>query len=471
MVFEGVNHMLRKYRTIFLRIFKIVNVLLITATFAYKWLLYYAERTLIPFDFIGHVIMISTFMILYTVFITIYEGFFIEYHRVIHLIYSEVLSVLVTNGIMYLAICMLSYRLVNFFPGLVMFFFQLAVISVWCYLARQFFFYVTERKKTAVIWDTRTDVLRLIEDYGYDKLYEVVYGADIRQIDYQALEDIDTVFLIGIHSRDRNVIIKYCIEHSIATFIIPRVGDVMMQSAQEVHIFHLPMLRLTRYGPAKEFLFVKRTFDIIASLTAIILLSPVMIITAIAVRRDGGPAFYRQTRLTQDGREFTLYKFRSMRVDAEKDGVARLSSGEQDDRITKVGRVIRAIRLDELPQLFNILKGDMSIVGPRPERPEIAEQYYKVLPEFKLRLQAKAGLTGYAQVFGKYNTTPYDKLLMDLMYIAKPSIWQDLAIMFGTVKILFMKESTEGIQEGAVHSMNFSDDFTEEETINQEERE
>ena len=147
-------------------------------------------------------------------------------------------------------------------------------------------------------------------------------------------------------------------------------------------------------------------------------------------------------RLTKDGKQFEILKFRSMRVDAEKDGVARLSTGDKDDRITKVGHIIRACRLDELPQLLNILKGDLSVVGPRPERPEIA-----------LRLQAKAGLTGYAQVYGKYNTTPYDKLQMDLMYIAHPSLIEDLKIMLATVKILFMPESTEGVAEGATTAM------------------
>ena len=174
-----------------------------------------------------------------------------------------------------------------------------------------------------------------------------------------------------------------------------------------------------------------------------------MIITAIAIKlEDGGPVFYKQIRLTKDGKEFKIIKFRSMRTDAEKDGVARLSSGDTDDRITKVGRFIRKVRIDEMPQLFNIIKGELAIVGPRAERPEIADQYHEELPEFALRLQAKAGLTGYAQVYGKYNTTPYDKLLMDLMYIANASIFEDIKIIFATVKILFMKESTEGIAEG-----------------------
>ena len=209
------------------------------------------------------------------------------------------------------------------------------------------------------------------------------------------------------------------------------------------------MLNVGRYHPSPLYLFLKRGFDILASGLATIVLSPVFIATAIAIKaNDGGPVFYKQRRLTKDGALFDVLKFRSMRVDAEKDGVARLSTGDKDDRITPVGRFIRKVRIDELPQLLNILKGDMTICGPRPERPEIAAQYEKELPEFRLRLQAKAGLTGYAQVYGKYNTTPYDKLVMDLMYISHPSFWQDLQIMFATVKILFMKESTEGVEQG-----------------------
>lgn len=150
-----------------------------------------------------------------------------------------------------------------------------------------------------------------------------------------------------------------------------------------------------------------------------------------------------------------------MRVDAEKDGVARLSTGEADPRITPIGRSIRKVRIDELPQFINILKGDMSFVGPRPERPEIAKQYEKELPEFRLRLQAKCGLTGYAQVFGKYNTTPYDKLQLDLMYIAHPSLAQDMQIIFATIKILFMKESTEGIEEGQTTASDTKDNKPE----------
>ena len=191
---------------------------------------------------------------------------------------------------------------------------------------------------------------------------------------------------------------------------------------------------------------LKRLFDIIAAGLGIIVFSPLMLITALAIRLyDRGPALYKQVRLTKDSKEFKILKFRSMRVDAEKDGVARLSTGDKDDRITPIGKIVRKCRLDELPQLFNILKGDMSIVGPRPERPEIAEQYYRVLPDFKLRLQVKAGLTGYAQVYGKYNTEPYEKLEFDLMYINDMSIATDLRLIFATFSILGKSDSTEGV--------------------------
>ena len=198
------------------------------------------------------------------------------------------------------------------------------------------------------------------------------------------------------------------------------------------------------YGPYEKYL--KRTMDCIMASCALLLLSPVMLITAIFVRlKLGAPVLFFQERPGKNEKIFKLYKFRSMIVDAEKNG-ARLAS-QNDSRITPIGKVIRATRIDELPQLINILKGDMTIVGPRPERPEIEEQYLEELPEFTMRLKVKAGLTGYAQVFGKYNTTPEDKLKLDLLYINQRSLLLDFKLIFYTIKILFLPESTEGIDE------------------------
>jgi len=206
----------------------------------------------------------------------------------------------------------------------------------------------------------------------------------------------------------------------------------------------LPILFINNESASIEFLIVKRLFDVIVSIIGLIVLSPIMLITALLIKLyDKGTVFYKQKRLTKNGKEFDIIKFRSMKMDAEKTGQAILAASN-DSRITPIGKVIRTCRIDELPQLINIIKGDMSIIGPRPERPEIAGQYLEDLPEFSLRLRMRAGLTGYAQVYGKYNTTPYDKLLMDLIYISKASIAEDIKIMLATVKILFVPESTEG---------------------------
>jgi lipopolysaccharide/colanic/teichoic acid biosynthesis glycosyltransferase len=192
--------------------------------------------------------------------------------------------------------------------------------------------------------------------------------------------------------------------------------------------------------------------DIVISLVGIVVGAPFMILIALGIKLyDGGPVLYKQERLTKDGKPFMIYKFRSMLMDSEDRGARLAAKG--DDRVTPVGRVIRAIHFDELPQIFNILKGEMSVVGPRPERQVIADQYTEEIPEFVLRLKVKAGLTGYAQVYGKYNISPYDKLLMDLYYLGHPGIIEDLRIMFATVKILFISESTEGVREGQTTAM------------------
>jgi exopolysaccharide biosynthesis polyprenyl glycosylphosphotransferase len=194
-------------------------------------------------------------------------------------------------------------------------------------------------------------------------------------------------------------------------------------------------------------LFFKRLFDIVVSFLMLAILSPFFLILAIAIKIDSrGPVFYRQKRMTQNGREFDILKFRSMIPNAEKHSGAVLAS-ENDPRITKVGRFIRSTRLDELPQLLNILKGDMSIVGPRPERQEIADRYRRELPEFDYRLKVPGGLTGYAQIYGKYNTTPADKLRLDLIYIENYSLLLDIRLMLLTLRILFTRESTQGVKE------------------------
>lgn len=432
---------------------KVVNPILLTLPFLGVWFLYYAARTASPYYYWGNWVVVALFFVLYILFCRIYDGFLISINRISEIVYSQALSSVISDFLLYVVICLLSKRLVNPLPLFGALVVQVLLSGLWAYCAHRWYFSKFPAKRTAVIYDVREGLERLVEEYGLEKKFKIQIAMNVQQAlaNKELLNQMETVFLSGIHSHDRNILLKYCVEKDINVYVIPRIGDVLMSGAQSMHMFHLPMLQVGRYHPSPVYLFLKRGFDILASGIATVILSPVFLATAIAIKRyDGGPVFYKQQRLTKDGKIFEVLKFRSMRVDAEKDGVARLSTGDKDDRITPVGRFIRKVRIDELPQLLNILKGDMTICGPRPERPEIAAQYEENLPEFRLRLQAKAGLTGYAQVYGKYNTTPYDKLVMDLMYIAHPSFLQDLQIMFATVKILFMKESTEGFAEQAV---------------------
>ena len=236
-------------------------------------------------------------------------------------------------------------------------------------------------------------------------------------------------------------------------YVVPMMYEmnfakVKLAYLDDVMVFHLCPTKMSTTS-----MILKRLMDIAISFVGLAIASIPMCIIALLIKiTSPGPVFYKQLRLTKDKKEFYIYKFRSMVQDAEKKTGPALAT-KDDPRITTVGRWLRKLRLDELPQLINILRGDMTIVGPRPERPEIAAEYEKEIPEFALRLQAKAGLTGYAQIYGKYNTTPYDKLLMDLQYISKPSIAEDLKIMFATVKILFLPESTEGIEAGQTNAM------------------
>ena len=443
----GMGHLKRDIAVL---IVKLGNVALITLPFLVVWFHFYADRTASPYYYWGNWVVVALFFVLYILFCRIYDGFLISINRISEIVYSQALSSVISDFLLYAVICLLSKRLVNPLPLFGALVVQVLLSGLWAYCAHRWYFSKFPAKRTAVIYDVREGLERLVEEYGLEKKFKIQIAMNVQQAlaNKELLNRMETVFLSGIHSHDRNILLKYCVEKDINVYVIPRIGDVLMSGAQSMHMFHLPMLQVGRYHPSPVYLFLKRGFDILASGIATVIMSPVFAATAIAIKRyDGGPVFYKQQRLTKDGKIFEVLKFRSMRVDAEKDGVARLSTGDKDDRITPVGRFIRKVRIDELPQLLNILKGDMTICGPRPERPEIAAQYEEELPEFCLRLQAKAGLTGYAQVYGKYNTTPYDKLVMDLMYIAHPSFLQDLQIMFATVKILFMKESTEGVAD------------------------
>lgn len=435
-----------------LRLVKLFNAFAMAFPFAMCWKLIYVAKTDLELHTLSGVLIVSIFLFIYVTYGRIYDAFLVSMNRISEMIYSQMLAVLISDGMMYVIIGLLMRSMPAMWTFLLVWLVQGIISTIWCVLAHRYYYLTHKPRKTVVVYDLQRGIDDLIDAYGLKKKFDVqnsVNAEDCIKNGLAVLEGAETVFICGVRSHDRNIILKYCVEKGIDVYVLPRIGDVLMSGAKQMHMFHLPMLKVRRYHPTPEYLLVKRVFDIVSSGIVLIIASPIMLIIAIAIKvSDGGPILYKQCRLTKDGKTFEVLKFRSMRVDAERDGVARLSTGDKDDRITPVGHFIRKVRIDELPQLINILKGDMSVVGPRPERPEIAEQYMEELPEFALRLQAKAGLTGYAQVYGKYNTTPYDKLQMDLMYISKPSFMEDLKIIFATIKILFIPESTEGVAEG-----------------------
>ncbi len=434
-----------------LRLLKSSNLLFVSAPFIASWYLYYASRISSPFFFWGDLVVCILFMLLYFYFARTYDAFFISHNTIGEIVISQSLSAFLADTAMYFVIILLSKRLVNPLPLIAAFAIQFALSALWSWIANLVYYSLYPAKKTLIVNDVRRDMDGIIRKYHMERKFDIAKSVSVEEClnDLSVIDDVEVVFLSGVHTHERNVILKYCMYNDKLVYMIPRVGDVIMSSAQQVHLFHLPMMRTGRYRPNPEYVILKRLFDIVSSALGLIVLSPLFLVIAVIIKAsDKGPVFYKQERLTKDGKRFMIHKFRSMRVDAEKDGIPRLSSGVYDDRITPVGRFIRRYRIDELPQLFDILTGNLSVVGPRPERPEIAEEYMKEMPEFQLRLQAKAGLTGYAQIYGKYNTTPYDKLQLDLMYIAHPSFAEDIRICFATIRILFKPSSTEGVAAG-----------------------
>ncbi len=443
-------------------VLKLVHFLISIAIFFVFWTLFrYGRLTLTGYGYRYNYYVTVGYAVLLLLFNRTYNSYLLGYTRIRMLVFYQFLSQLFAVSIVWVGAMIAWKKFASPLFLIIMLAVQLIVDVAWSYASTSIFFANITRKRTVLVYRNELDKKRFgsIKGKATERIYkiekEIKYDGEFVELRNQ-LKGYEAIFVAGVNSRCRNGILKYCKEEGIPGFFLPHVGDVIMQDATHIQTFDTPVLYVNRRTLNVEYVIVKRLFDIVASLLGIIILSPFMIITALAIKLyDRGPALYRQTRLTKDGREFDILKFRSMRVDAEKDGVARLSTGDNDDRITPIGKFARKCRLDELPQLFNILVGDMSVVGPRPERPEIANQYYKTMPDFQLRLQVKAGLTGYAQVYGRYNTDPYQKLEFDLLYIKNMNVLTDLRLMFATVGILFMKDSTEGVEEGQTTAMEF----------------
>lgn len=399
----------------------------------------------------------AAYTVMFFLFVKIYDSLSISVSKLSDLIYSQLLAVFLSDICGYVLLSLAVEKAADVLTVMLCFLCQIVFAAVWSVCSRKLYFTLFKAKKTLVIGNDPSAMKKLISENGLDNKFDVVRTMCVSECMNESftLEGIEAVFLTDIHSHERNCILKKCVAENVSAYIVPRIGDILMSSAETIHMLHLPMAYVGDHEPTIEYMFLKRLTDIVFSAVMLLLLSPMMLIVSICIKAtDGGPVFYRQQRLTYNGKVFSMMKFRSMRIDAEKDGIARLSTGTCDERITRIGRFIRRFHIDETPQLVNILRGEMSLIGPRPERPEIAAQYEESMPEFRLRLRVRAGLTGYAQVYGKYNTNPYDKLKMDLLYIANRSIKNDLNILLATVKVLLQSESTDGVEVGHITADN-----------------
>ncbi len=383
-------------------------------------------------------------------------AFRIGYNKRLNIILSHVIGIVFVNVLTYLQLSLINRGFLPLLYIMMLTVLNVAFSVLWTYIA-----FIINKKYFSI-----TELLLV---YGDKKAEDIVYKILEREDQYRICETVhyeatslmaennltyvkecikryNAVIICRLESSVRNDLLKFCYDNDIEVFLPPRISDVIIRGAKSLDQFDSPLIVCRNCSLTDSQRFFKRIFDVIASLLGIVILSPLMAGIAIAIKLyDGGPVLFKQKRVTRNEKVFEIYKFRSMIVDAEKDNKV-IPATDNDPRITPIGAFIRKLRLDELPQLFNILKGDMSLVGPRPERVEHHQAYSAQIPEFPFRTKVKAGLTGYAQIMGKYNTTPYDKLLLDLEYIQKFSFFLDFRLLLLTVKILFMKESTEGFK-------------------------
>ncbi len=420
--------------------------------FAFVWYKFYSEVIVLPFYRRGNWVLIGIYALIVMLFFKAFGGFRLGYLKKTDILYSQMISMVCVNVVAYFLVSLIGRDFMNAYPIIIMTFADVAFILIWTFITGKVYFMIYPPRKLIILYGSRQAAALVLKMSRRVDKYMICESVSIDESPDKIREQIlkyEGVIICDIPPEQRNDYLKFCFDRSLRAYIAPKISDIIIRGADDIRLFDTPLLLCRNYGLSFEQRLVKRAFDIIFSLIALLLSLPFMAAAAVAIKLcDGGPVFYKQKRLTIDAKEFYVYKFRSMIVDAEKDGIPQLAS-EEDSRITPVGKVLRKFRLDEFPQLINILRGDMSVVGPRPERPELTYQYEKDMPEFRFRLKVKAGLTGYAQVTGVYDTSPYDKLKMDLMYIENYSVRMDLQIILMTLKtMLFPGKTNAETEEG-----------------------
>lgn len=432
------------YKRIFSIFFAFLLVSAFTICFAYVWYEYYSQRIFLPFYRRGNWVNIIIYIVEIFIFSKAFGGLKVGYLKRTDMFYSQLLSMICVNLLMYFQISLISRHFAAPLPMIALMIIDILILLVWIFICNKLYFRLYPPRKLIVVYGDKfaesvvMKMSRRVEKYMI--CASVSAETPISEI-YKRIDQYEGVILCDLSGQLRNDLLKYCFSNHIRTYVVPKISDIILRGGEEIRLFDTPLLLCRNYGLTIEQRFIKRIFDLIFVLIFALPVAIISIVVAIAIKLDdGGPILYCQERLTYGGKPFKVIKFRSMVVKAEEEGIQLAK--ENDNRITRVGAVLRKYRIDELPQLINIFKGDMSVVGPRPERPELAHEYEENMPEFSFRLHVKAGLTGYAQVTGLYDTTPYDKLRMDLMYIEKYSILFDIRILLMTLKTMLFPDKT-----------------------------
>ncbi len=427
----------------------LLEVLILTLLYYIVWMKGYDPAY---FAYKGKYVLMGVYAVLTYVFFQNSECTMFGHLSRVDLVIGQIIALFLVNFITYFQLCLIDNSMLSPAPIVVLYGIEIVVsvvlVNVYAGLYHKLYaphnMLLIYGHKRGISLKIKMDSRR--DKYHISKLINVEEGFDAICAE---IPKYDAVILNDVPAQQRNDILKFCYRNRVRTYVAPKLTDIMLRGAKNNSLFDTPLLLVKGTGLTPAQRVAKRMMDLVLCGIAMIPAAPIMLIIAAAIKlEDGGPVFYKQKRMTKYGREFDILKFRSMIVDAEKYAGAVLATGD-DPRITKVGKITRATRLDELPQILNILKGDMSIVGPRPERKVIADEYCKDIPEFAYRLKVKGGLTGYAQIYGKYNTSAYDKLRLDLMYIENYSILLDIKLIILTLRIIFSKDSTEGIDVAA----------------------
>lgn len=449
-------------KKIVLRVAKFFIIFFHMAVFGSVWLTYYNRFVFRSHVVVGGVVSMLLYYIIYDNLARLYKAYKVGQYSIGEIIFSQVLSFGITDLFFYVECCLIARGYVDITRGLIAVIIQLIGVILWTVVAKKYYMQHVKAPSTVIIYGKEdVNIFRNKLEKKFSHLFDIVRimpSFETIESIYETIDSCEVVVLYRIGDQKRSAIMRYCVDKMKTFYVTPRVSDIIMEGFENRHMIDTPLLKyeynmnsLSRYIP-------KRILDITVSLFGLIITLPITLVTMIAIKlEDGGDIFFRQERYTKDWKIFSILKFRSMVMDAEKDGA--LLCTESDSRITKVGAVIRRFRIDEIPQLINVLTGDMSLVGPRPERVENMEAYTKELPQFAYRLRVKGGLTGYAQVYGKYNTSANDKLKLDLIYIENQSFLMDLKLIMLTLKILFIPESTEGFSEGTVENLKMEEMF------------